>query len=111
MKLRQIKEILEAEVLCGEEKLDTEVSSAFASDFMSDILAFSAGQEVLLTGMLNAQVMRTAEMVDMSCIIFVRGKVPGDEMLALAKESGMLVMCTKKLMYTSCGLLYSIGIR
>lgn len=110
MKLRDIQELLEAQVLCGEEQLDRDVNAAFASDFMSDILAFSEGQEVLLTGMINPQVIRTAEMVDMNVIIFVRGKVPGKDMLELATESGMVVMATKKLMYTSCGLLYSKGL-
>ena len=66
---------------------------------------------LLLTGMINPQVIRTAEMVDMSVIIFVRGKVPDDNMLSLAEESDMAVLSTKKLMYTSCGLLYENGVR
>ena len=107
MKLKEIKDLLAADVLCGEELLDTEVESAFASDFMSDILAFSREEKVLITGMINPQVIRTAEMVDMICIIFVRGKVPTEDIIELARESGMVVMASKQLMYTACGILYS----
>ena len=110
MKLKEIQKLLEAEVICGAENLDSEVHAAFASDFMSDILAMASDEEVLITGMLNPQVVRTAEMVDMSCIIFVRGKRPGEDIIKLAKESGMSVMSTKKLMFTSCGILYSSGL-
>ena len=110
MKIREIQELLDAEILCGEDKLDNEVSSAFASDFMSDILAMVSDQEVLITGMLNPQVIRTAEMVDMSCIVFVRGKRPGEDIIQLAEESDMTVMSTKKLMFISCGILYSSGL-
>ena len=111
MKLKEIMKLLDAQLLCGEDKLDMEIDSAFASDFMSDILAYVADQKLLLTGMINPQVIRTAEMVDMSVILFVRGKVPDENMLKLAEESDMAVLTTKKLMYTSCGLLYENGIR
>ncbi len=111
MKLREIKELLEADVLCGEEGLDDEAGSAFASDFMSDLLAFAGDQKVLLTGMINPQVVRSAEMVDMKCIVFVRGKVPGEDVLGLARECGMVVLASKMLMYTACGVLYSNGLR
>ena len=111
MKLGEIMELLDARLLCGEDKLDIEIDSAFASDFMSDILAYVESQKLLLTGMINPQVIRTAEMVDMSVIIFVRGKVPDENMLRLAEESDMAVIATKMNMYTSCGLLYKNGIR
>ena len=111
MKLKDVMQLLDAKLLCGEDKLDMEIDSAFASDFMSDILAYVGSQKLLLTGMINPQVIRTAEMVDMSVIIFVRGKVPDENMLSLAEESDMAVLSTKKLMYTSCGLLYENGVR
>ena len=110
MKLKEIKELLDAEVLCGEDKMDEEAGSAFASDFMSDILALADSQKVLITGMLNPQVIRTAEMVDMNCIVFVRGKRPGPDIVALADESDMVIMSSKKLMYTACGILYEHGL-
>ena len=111
MTIKEIRQLLQADVLCGEDRLEEEANSVFASDFMSDILAFSDEQRVLITGMINPQVIRTAEMVDMDIIIFVRGKVPGKDIVELAEESGMVVMASKYLMYTACGILYSNGLR
>ena len=110
MKLSEVKEILNAEVVAGEEFLDREVKSAFGSDLMSDVLAFVKDQALLLTGLVNGQVIRTAEMMDMVCIVFVRSKCPTEEMVALARESGMVLMKTKKRMYEACGILYSNGL-
>ena len=77
MTVRDVKDVLGARVLAGEEFLDREVKSACGSDMMSDVLAFSKDHSVLLTGLCNPQVIRTAEMLDIVCIIFVRGKKPG----------------------------------
>ena len=85
MKLREIRGILEATVLCGEESLDLEVFDACGSDFMSDVLAYVKNQALLLTGLVNPQVIRTAHMVDMKCVVFVRGKVPDASILDLAR--------------------------
>ena len=87
MKISTIKELLRAEVLCNEEMLSHEVYSACGSDMMSDVLAFVKNQAVLLTGLVNAQVIRTAEMMDMVCVVFVRAKKPTPEMIELAKVS------------------------
>ena len=76
MTVLQLKEILSAELLCGGDHLDREVQTACGSDMMSDVLAFVKEQAVLLTGLVNPQVVRTAEMMDMKVIVFVRGKVP-----------------------------------
>ena len=111
MLLSEVRDILNAEVLCGEDMLSTEVVSACGSDFMSDVLAHVKNQAVLLTGLVNPQVIRTADMMDMKCIVFVRGKRPDETMLALAKERGIVVMATGKPMYTSCGELYLNGLR
>lgn len=110
MTLLEIRNLLQAEVLCGEDALDREVRSACASDFMSDALAYVKDQAVLLTGMVNPQVVRTAEMLDMQCIIFVRGKLPGEDILELARERGLVVMRCAKRMFIACGLLYSHGL-
>ncbi len=107
MRLSDIKTILHAEVLWGEEHLDREVFSACGSDFMSDVLAFVKNQALLLTGLVNPQVVRTADMVEMKCIVFVRGKVPGPDILSLAEERDIVVMTCPKRMYEACGLLYS----
>ena len=110
MYLYEIKEALNARVLSGEEHLDREVKSACASDFMSDVLAYVKDQSLLITGMVNPQVVRTAEMMDMKCIIFVRGKVPGEDILELARERDIVVMTSEKPMFIACGLLYSRGL-
>ena len=110
MKICTIRELLDAQVLVGEENLGKHVYSACGSDMMSDVLAYVKDQAVLMTGLVNAQVIRTAEMMDMVCIVFVRSKQPTDEMLRLAEESGIVVMSTKKRMYEACGILYSNGL-
>ncbi len=110
MKICTIRELLDAQVLVGEENLGKHVYSACGSDMMSDVLAYVKDQAVLMTGLVNAQVIRTAEMMDMVCIVFVRSKEPTEEMLRLAEESGIVVMSTKKRMYEACGILYSNGL-
>ncbi len=110
MKIGTIKELLKAEVVCGEELLEREVYSACGSDMMSDVLAYVKDQAVLLTGLVNAQVLRTAEMMDMVCIVFVRSKSPTEEMIELARENGMVLMKTQKRMYEACGKLYANGL-
>ena len=110
MKICEIKDLLGAEVLCGEDMLEHDVSSACCSDMMSDVLAYVKDQGVLLTGLVNPQVIRTANMMDMVCIVFVRSKEPNEEMIALAKENGIVMMSTNKTLYTTCGLLYSNGL-
>lgn len=110
MKIRDIQKLLDAELLCECGNLDNEVYSAFGCDLMSDVLAYVKDQSVLLTGLVNPQVIRTAIMLDMVCVVFVRSKSPTQEILDLAKESGMVVMSTNKTLYTSCGILYSNGL-
>jgi predicted transcriptional regulator len=110
MNLREIRDILDAAVFCGENSLDREVKSACASDFMSDVLAFVKNQGLLLTGMVNPQVVRTAEMMDMCCIVFVRGKQPDEVILQMARERDIVVMGCKQRLFIACGLLYSKGL-
>ncbi|MCI2106204.1 MAG: DRTGG domain-containing protein [Intestinimonas sp.] len=110
MNLREIRDILDATVFCGENSLDREVKSACASDFMSDVLAFVKNQGLLLTGMVNPQVVRTAEMMDMCCIVFVRGKQPDEVILQMARERDIVVMGCKQRLFIACGLLYSKGL-
>lgn len=111
MKISKIKELLNASTVCGEELLGSHVYSACGSDMMSDVLAFVKEQAVLLTGLVNPQVVRTAEMMDMKVIVFVRGKVPGDAILDLARELDIVVLKTELEMFTSCGKLYQAGLR
>lgn len=111
MKVSEIKNILDAEVICGEEYLDRDVFTACGSDMMSDVLAYVKEQAVLLSGLINPQVVRTAEMMDMQCIVFVRGKRPDDSIINLAKDRGIVLLSTKNPMFASCGMLYEKGLR
>ena len=109
MKISMIKELLEAEVVCGEENLGSHVYSACGSDMMSDVLAFVKDQSLLLTGLVNPQVIRTAEMLDIRVIVFVRGKRPTPEMVNLGESLNMIIMCTNNSLYVSSGKLYAEG--
>lgn len=109
MKLEKIRDILDASIH-NECDLNTDILTACGSDFMSDVLAFAKEQAVLLTGLVNLQVIRTADMMDMRAIVFVRGKQPDESMLALATERGIAVLSTPKRMYDACGLLYVAGL-
>ena len=109
MTIAQIAKILNAQVVCGD-ALETEVHNACESDMMSDVLAFLKEQSVLLSGLVNTQVVRTAEMMDMVCIVFVRGKTPTPDMIELAEERGIVLLTTPLRMFTACGLLYANGL-
>ena len=110
MKISTMQDLLDAKILCCEENIGRHVYSACGCDLMSDVLAYVKDQAVILTGLVNPQVVRTAEMMDMICIVFVRSKMPTDEMLELAKDAGIVVLSTDKRMYEACGLLYSNGL-
>ena len=111
MKIKEIRELLGAELLSGEEYLENDVCSACCSDMMSDVLAYVKDQGVLITGLVNPQVIRTANMMDMVCIVFVRDKKPSEEILSLAEENGIVVMTTSFRMYDACGILYQNGLQ
>ena len=110
MKISEISKLLDAELLAGEEHLDSDVISACCSDMMSDVLAYVKDQGVLITGLINSQVIRTANMMDMVCIVFVRSKQPTDEMVALAQEFGIAVLCSDKRAFEASGILYQAGL-
>ncbi len=111
MTIVKAAELLQAEIICGEERKNEEIISACGADMMSDVLAFVKDHSLLLTGLVNTQVVRTAEMMDMRCIAFVRGKDPSEEIVELAKDSGIVLMKTNYRMYTACGILYAAGLR
>ena len=111
MKIRESAARANAEVLCCEELLDNEVHSACGSDMMSDVLAYVKDQGLLITGLVNPQVVRTAEMMDMRAILFVRGKKPTPEILALAKQCEMVIMASELRMFEACGLIYESGLK
>ncbi len=110
MLLKEIVKLVECDVLCGENCSDYKFNYAFGSDLMSDVLAFVEGDTLLLTGLTNAQVVRTAEMLDLKAILFVRGKRPTQEVIELAAENDIVLITTKHSMYTASGILYASGL-
>jgi len=110
MKLSKIKEILEAEVLADSDKLSMEIKMGCGCDLMSDALTFTKQGSLLLTGLTNPQVIRTAEMADIVTVCFVRGKRPDNETLKLAKEKKIPILFTHLPMFESCGRLYKNGL-
>jgi len=111
MLFSEVVRLLDAEVLCGSDQMSREVSSACASDMMSDVLAFAHDEDsLLLTGLLNQQVIRTAEMKDILCVCFVRDKRPDEAIIGLAQEKGIIVMRTSYRLFEASGLLYTGGL-
>jgi predicted transcriptional regulator len=111
MTLHEILTTLNAQLLTPEADLDIEVHTACGSDMMSDVLAYVKDQAVLLTGLNNPQVIRTADMMDMHCVVFVRGKQPDEQILKLADMRSIAVLTTELTMFAACGLLYAAGLR
>ena len=111
MTIADMVRVLHARVLCGEARIETPVFTACCSDLMSDVLAFVNEKTVLITGLTNPHVLRTADMLDLKCLVFARGKVPGDDILEQADDQGLVVITTKETAFTACGLLYEAGLR
>ena len=111
MTLNDIKNFLDCELICGEDCLSLEVHTACGSDMMSDVLAYVKDQSILLTGLVNCQVVRTADMMDIHCIVFVRGKKPEDDVISLAIDRGIVLMSTTHKLFSACGLLWEKGLR
>jgi len=111
MRLIEIKELLNADFICCEDCLDREISFAGGSDLMSDVLAFGKPGLLLLTGLTNSQSVRTANIIDATAVVYVRGKKPDEEGIRLAKEMNIPLLCTKLMMYQACGILYNNGLK
>ncbi|NSW89162.1 MAG: hypothetical protein HPY74_00520 [Firmicutes bacterium] len=110
MRIKEIIEILNAGILTGEQELELDVKTACGSDLMSDVMAYAGDKDILLTGLVNPQVIRTAEMMDIKVIIFVRGKKPGDSIIGMARERSIILLTTEYPMFIACGKLFSQGI-
>jgi len=110
MTIREVMKLVDGTVLVGEDRLDTPVDTACGSDLMSDVLAFVKEKTVLITGLINPHVVRTAEMLDITCIVFSRGKKPSEEILEMAEEIGITVISSPLTTYTACGELYVHGL-
>ncbi|MCL2264651.1 MAG: hypothetical protein FWC22_01300 [Treponema sp.] len=111
MKVSEVVTLLEGQYFCGEDKSEREVASACGADLMSDVMAFVKDRVLLLTGLVNPQVIRTAELLDIHAIVFVRGKSPGRDMIEMADEADIILAGTKHPMFISCGKLYEAGLR
>lgn len=110
MKLKEIQTALEADTIEGTERDDIRIESACGADLMSDVMAFVKDQVLLLTGLINVQVIRTAMLMDIQAICFVRGKRPNQDMIDMAKENDIALMCTKLPLFLACGKLYEAGV-
>ena len=112
MKLREVRDILDAEVITGDANLEKEIKYAFAADLLSDVLTFSRGPGALLiTGNAHPQVIYAANTIDLGVILFVRGKRPNEATLQLAIEHQIPLLATLYIMFEACGRLYQHGLR
>jgi len=111
MKLREVKELLKAQVIWGDDHLELEVERAGASDLMSDVLALGKPGMLLITGLANVQSVRTADIIEAKAIVYVRGKRPDQEGIALAQKKGIPLLSTDFLMYQACGVLFNRGLK
>ena len=110
MTLEEMKDILSAEVVVGSDSMDIEIRDAFAADLLSDVLAFAKEGTILITGITNPQVVRTAEMLELVGIVFVRGKKPDAETLKLAQIKKVPILSTRYIMFETCGRLFKSGL-
>ena len=111
MKIKDIVDILNAELIVGEDKLNVEIDTAGASDMISDILLMAKTGMMILTGLNSPQIIRSASMLDVKAVVVVRDKKPLPKMIEMADQYGVILMQTKFGMYKSCGLLYSNGVK
>lgn len=110
MLLKDLIVLLKAVPTTSVNGADTIVENAGASDLMSDVLAFTKPGSVLLTGLCSPQVVRTAEMLDLKAIVFVRNKKPDESAIALAEEMGLPLFTSPYPLYEACGLLFEAGL-
>lgn len=110
MKLKELLDIIEGKPISKNVDLNQEVDMGCGADLMSDVLAFTHEGTVLMTGLTNPQVVRTAEMAGIKAIVFVRGKIPSDETIALAEEKDIPLLSSKYTMFETCGRLYKAGL-
>lgn len=111
MLISDIMKTVNAELLTGNISDDLDIQYAFSADMMSDVLAYADNRMLLITGLSNPQTIRTAEMLDIRCILYVRGKRPDQSCLSLAEQNGITVLRSSLSMFNVCGLLYEAGIR
>lgn len=111
MRINEVVNIIEGKVVCGNVELDMDVKRGFASDLMSDVLTLDTDDVLLITGLANLQAIRTAEMSDISCIVFARNKKVSEEMRNLAEESNIILIECAGSVFKTAGKLYGAGIK
>jgi len=111
MKIYEVRDILKAEVLYGDGHLEEIILAGGGADLMEDVLAAAAKAAVLLTGLTTEQVLRTAKIAGVGCVVFVRGKRPAENVLALARSYDMPVLLTRYSLFVAAGRLYMNGLR
>lgn len=111
MTIRQAAAVVDGIFVCHEDLAEKEVKTACGSDMMSDVMAFYHDGGILLTGLMNVQVIRTASLMDIDAVCFVRGKEPTQEIIDLAQENNIPVFKTDLAMFPACGKLYAAGIK
>jgi predicted transcriptional regulator len=111
MKLSDVMKALDAELLVKDISLDVDVPCAFGSDLISDILMCTKESTLLLTGITNPQIIRLSDMIELTAIVFVRGKRPAEDVVKMARQRKLPLLTTKYTMYQSSGVLYNLGLR
>jgi predicted transcriptional regulator len=111
MKLSEIRDLLHCKVLVGDNDLSTDVREVVASDGMSEILAFAKSKELMVTGLINIQSIRTADIAGVSAVLYCRGKSPDRHVIEFAREKNIPVLVTDMVMFDICGVLYSKGLK
>ncbi len=110
MKLREALKIIDGKLISKVADLEMETQMGCGADLMSDVLAFTHADTLLLTGLTNPQVVRAADMAGIRAIVFVRGKIPPPETVALAAEKGIPLLASKYTLFETCGKLFQAGL-
>jgi len=110
MKLKEVVEILDGELICGIDHLEEDIDYGYSCDMMSDVLAYVQNNVILLTGLIHPQVIRTAEMLDIKAIVIVRGKILSDELIEMANKKDIVLIRTMHSLFTASGVLFSKGL-
>ena len=110
MKLTELINLLEGKLLTTAQVDKQAIAGAMGADLMSDVLTSIQPEAVLLTGLCNPQVVRTAQIADINAIVFVRGKNPAPEAIKIANEENIPLITTSFGLFEACGILYQAGL-
>ena len=111
MKLSEVKDLLQCEVLSGENELSADVLQVVASDGMSEILAFAKSRDLMVTGLTNIQSIRTADIAGVSAVVYCRGRRPDRKVIEFARQKKIPILVTAMVMFDICGILYGKGLK